>query len=145
MFDKPFLKSNIFTKNFYLSFYQTTIVFVLFFYVVLKLASGHKFILSNEDKVYSLVMFLAFIICGLYKKRDEFGGVFNKVILYLFLTFASITFLMSLYFLYFTFTFNYGFDDGLIFILLIFFLLPILFTMCNFYLIKEVIKELIKS
>lgn len=52
------------------------------------------------------------------------------------------TFLMSLYYLFFTFTFDYGFKDEVFFILIYFFFIPILFTWCNLYIIKKVLREI---
>ena len=126
----------------HLNIYMITIAFSIFFYALLKGATGHKFVISNEEKVYSLLSLLAFVLCGFYKERKKFGKKGSIIILYAFLPFSVVTFGMSLYFLYFTFTFDYGFNEGLIFILLVLFLLPIIFTWCNFYLIKNIIEEL---
>lgn len=49
---------------------------------------------------------------------------------------------MSLYYLFFTFTFDYGFKDEVFFILIYFFFIPILFTWCNLYIIKKVLREI---
>ena len=118
------------------------IAFSLFFYFVLKGATGHKFVITNEEKVYSLLIFLAFICTGLYKERAKFGEKFSKTISYLLLISAFLTFVMVLYFLYFTFTFNYEFHIEILFF---FFFLPIIFIWCNFYLIKKLVKELRKK
>ncbi|PQJ80502.1 hypothetical protein [Polaribacter porphyrae] len=136
---KIILKINNLTEKLHLIIYQITIAFTLFFYFVLKGATGHKFVITSEEVIYSILILLAFIFSGLYEERGKFGQSFNKVISCLLLIFAILTFVMALYYLYFTFTFDYGFKEELIF-----FLLPILFTWCNFYLIKKIIKELRK-
>lgn len=141
---KLFFKINNLTEKLYLIIYQITIVFTLFFYVVIKGASGHQFIITNEEKGYSLLLFLAFLLSGFYKERRRFNRSVKKLILYLLLLFSIVTFGMSIYFLYFTFTFDYGFSVELIFVFFVFFLLPMLFTWCNFYLIRNIIKELKK-
>ena len=142
--NKLFLKINYLTKKLYLIIYQITIAFTLLFYVVLKGATGHKFIISNEEILYSLLLFSAFILCGFYKEKERFGENFNKVILYLLLVLSIITFGIAVYFLYFSITFDYEFWESPIMITITGFLLPIIFTWCNFYLIKKVIKELRK-
>ena len=141
---KIIIKINNLTEKLHLIIYQVTIAFSLFFYFVLKGATGHKFVITNEEKIYSLTVFIAFILSGLYKEREKFGNFFYRIISYLLLIFAFLTFAMSLYFLFYTFTFDYGFKEDIIFILLVFFLLPIIFVWCNFYLIKKVVKELAK-
>lgn len=142
--NKIVLKIKEFFLKSYLTIYMITIIFAMLFYIVLKGATGHKFVISNEEKIYSLLLLLAFVLSGFYKERKRFFKIFNKVIVYMLLPFSIITFGMSLYFLYFTFTFDYGFWENAIMITSIFFILPIIFTWCNFYLIKNLIKELRK-
>ncbi|MCL7753747.1 hypothetical protein [Polaribacter sp. Z022] len=129
------------TEKLYLIIYQFTIPAVLFFTFLLKGASGHKIVITNEEIVYTIILLFSFLFSGLFKEKDKFSGAFKKVILYSLLLFALLTFLMSIYFLYFTFTFDYGFTVE---VLLIFFVIPIIFTWCNYYLIKKVIQELRK-
>lgn len=142
--NKILLKFLNLTEKLHLIFYQVALVFALFFYVVLKGATGHKFVITNEEIFYSVILFLAFVISGLFKENKKLGKKTNRFILYLFLFFSAATFLMSLYYLYFTFTFDYGFNEQLFFILIFFFLIPIIFTWCNFYIIKKVLKEIKK-
>ena len=52
------------TEKFYLIIYQITIPFILFFTFVLKGASGHKITITNEEVVYSSLLFLAFVLSG---------------------------------------------------------------------------------
>ena len=132
----------ILTEKLHLIVYQLTLVFVLFFYTLLKFASGHQFIITNEDIIYSVILFLSFILCGLYKKRLEFGSKTKKTILYFFLVFAFITLGISLYFLCNSINFDYEFWESPIMILFVGFILPILFTWFNFYIIKNIIQEL---
>lgn len=142
--NKTILKIINLTEKLHLIVYQVTIAFSLFFYFVLKGATGHKFVITNEEIFYSIILFLAFVLSGLFKENKNLGVKTNKLILYLLLFFSTITLGMTLYFLYYTFTFNYGFDSGIIFILMTFFLLPIVFSWCNFYLIKKIVKGLAK-
>ena len=130
------------TEKFHLIIYQLVIAFALFFYGALKGATGHKFIITNEEKIYYFISFSVVILSILYSKSERFNQKLKKSILYVFLTLTLVTLFISVYFLYFTFTFNYGFDESAIFIIMIFFLLPIIFTWCNFYLIKDIIKNL---
>ena len=118
------------TERFYLIIYQITIPFILFFTFVLKGASGHKITITNEEVVYSSLLFLAFVLSGFYKERRNFSRKINKVILYLLLFLSIVTFGMSFCFLYFTFTFDYGFSVELIFVFFCF-----LFATNNIYLV----------
>lgn len=140
---KVLLKINNLTEKIYFIFYQTTIVFALFFYAVLKLVSGHKFMITNEEKVYSAILFIAFILSGFYKQSVKFSEKVNKVILYLFLFFAIFTFGMALYFLYFSITFEYGFWENPIIISITGFIMPILFIWFNYFLIIKNLKKAI--
>ena len=139
-----FLKIKDLTEKLYLIIYQLALVFTILFYVVLKAATGHKFVVTSEEKVYSIILFLSFVLSGYYKERKKHNTIFDISMRYLLLVFLIATLIFSIQFLYFTFTFDYGFNEELIFILLIFFLLPIIFTWCNLYFIKNLIKELKK-
>ena len=86
------------TEKIHLIVYQLTICFALFFYTILKFASGHKFKITNEELIYSIILLLAFLFSGIYKERLKFSKKFNKAILYLLLVFAFMTFFISLYF-----------------------------------------------
>lgn len=142
--NKIILKINKITEKAHLIIYQIVIVFALFFYFLLKGATGHKFVITGEEIFYSAILFLAFVLSGLVKENKKLGEKTNKAILYLFLVFSIATFGMSVYFLYFSITFDYGFWENPIMISITGFILPIVFTWCNFYIIKKIIKELRK-
>ena len=74
----------------------------------------------------------------------KFGKKVNNIIFYLFIVFATITLGISLYFLYFSITFDYEFWESPIMISITGFILPIIFAWINFYLIKKIIKELVR-
>lgn len=129
------------TEKLHLIIYQMTIVFTLFFVVVVSGASIHRFVMSIEEKTYAIVLVLSFLFSLCYKFREKKNTIFDKV-LYCFLLLTSImTLLMCCQLLYFAFTFEYGFNVEIFFF---FFLLPIIFTWCNFYLIKIIIKKIRK-
>lgn len=142
--NKLILKINKITEKVHLILYQVTIAFALFFYFLLKGATGHKFVITSEEIFYLAILFLAFVLSGLVKENKKLGEKTNKAILYLFLVFSIATFGMSVYFLYFSITFDYGFWENPIMISITGFILPIVFTWCNFYIIKKIIKELRK-
>ena len=130
------------TEKTHLIVYQLTIIFTLFFYTVLKFATGHKFKITKEELIYAIVLFLAFLFSGIYKERLKFGKMFNKTILYLLLIFALITFFIALYFFGYSITFDYEFWESPLMILFTGFILPIIFMWCNFYLIKNIVKKI---
>jgi RsiW-degrading membrane proteinase PrsW (M82 family) len=142
--NKIVLKFLNLTEKLYLHIYQIAIVLVVFFYALLKGATGHQFIISIEEKMYFLLLFFAFVLSGFYKERKRFGKKNNKVILWMFLVFSIITFVITFCFFFFSITFNYKFWESPIIISLTGFVLPILFIWCNFYLIRNIVKELVK-
>lgn len=127
------------TEKIHLIIYQITLGFAAFFYLLMKGATGHKFIITNEEIIYFIILFSAFVVSGFYKETKRFSKNFNIVVLYLFLVFTLLTFAISLYFLYFSFNFDYEYS---IMVFFLFYLVPIIFSWCNFYLIKKIIKKI---
>ena len=142
--NKIVIKIKDLSEKLHLIVYQLIIVFVILFYVVLKGATGHKFVVTNEEKIYFTLLLLTFVLSIFYKVREKFGKKISKIILWMLIIFAILTFGMAIYFFYFSITFDYEFWENAIIITSIFFILPIIFIWCNLYLIRKIINELKK-
>lgn len=115
------------------------------FHIILKLASGHQFYVTSSEKLYFLLYVVVFFLAYVYKLRLKLPQVIKNIVLYLFLIASLATFILGLIGIFYIITFDFGYREELMTIIILFYIIPILFLLANFFLIKSIYEEVTRK
>lgn len=131
-------------RRVHLRIYLILLGFSGVFYLLIKGASGHKFRFTKEEQFYALLYGIVFLLAYGFSLKNKLPVLLRNTILSLFLFSATCTLILVLKLIHFAIYFNYD-PSHIIAILITMYALPILFLLCNLFLIERLIKELIQK